>query len=223
MQAKNVPLRRGIGVVLCLCGTVLSASGPGQVCLDVARQAAQDTGVPLAVLVAITQTETGRGQGNDVVPWPWAANGGGQSHWFDSAAEAAAWARGRIAAGTPSFDLGCFQLNYRWHGEAFASVEAMLDPLANATYAAQFLARLHAETGDWSRAAGAYHSRTEEHAARYRARFDQFMAAARTGQVPPQLAALAAPAPPRQNAFPLLRTGAGAGALGSLVPLNGAD
>jgi len=222
MPASKMARRSVAGTALCLWAATLAASVPGQLCLDAARQAAAETGVPLAVLVAITQTETGRGQGAETAPWPWAANGGGQSHWFDSAAEAAAFARERIAAGAPSFDLGCFQLNYRWHGDAFASVEAMLDPLANAVYAARFLARLHAETGDWSRAAGAYHSRTAANATRYRARFDAFYAAAQTGQPTPRLAALTATLP-RQNAFPLLRAGVGAGALGSLVPLTGLD
>lgn len=212
------------GLWLWLQAAAAGATGQDQLCLDAARAAAAATQVPLSVLVAITLTETGRGEGAQVRPWPWAANGGGESHWFDTATDAAAYARDRIASGATSFDLGCFQLNYRWHGGSFASVEEMLEPTANALYAARFLARLHAETGDWSRAAGAYHSRTEERAARYRARFDAFYAAA-DGEMPddrPQLAALAVVAPGR-NAFPLLRAGAGAGTLGSLVPLAGSD
>ena len=54
------------------------------------------------------------------------------------------------------------QINYRWHGHAFPSLEAMFDPEWTATYAAQFLRTLYEERGDWSAAAGAYHSLTPE-------------------------------------------------------------
>ena len=30
--------------------------------------------------------------------------------------------------GQPSFDVGCFQLNYKWHGEHFASIDQMFEP-----------------------------------------------------------------------------------------------
>jgi soluble lytic murein transglycosylase-like protein len=68
--------------------------------------------------------------------------------------------RGNHARGARSYDVGCFQINYRWHGQHFASLDQMFDPDANAAYAARFLSELYAEFGDWSRAAGAYHSRT---------------------------------------------------------------
>ncbi len=52
----------------------------------------------------------------------------------------------------------------------------MFDPDVGAAYAAQFLQSLHAERGDWSLAAGAYHSQTPERAGIYRARFDRILA-----------------------------------------------
>ncbi|MCC6000755.1 MAG: hypothetical protein JJU19_07810, partial [Pararhodobacter sp.] len=73
--------------------------------------------------------------------------------------------------------LGCFQINWRWHGQHFDRPEALLDPLVSARYAARFLAGLYAETGDWTLAAGAYHSRTPHLAQRYRDRFARLRAA----------------------------------------------
>jgi hypothetical protein len=64
-------------------------------------------------------------------------------------------------------DVGCFQLNVGWHGRAFDGIAAMIDPAGNARYAARFLAALHDETGDWSRAAAAYHSRRPGEARAY--------------------------------------------------------
>jgi hypothetical protein len=55
------------------------------------------------------------------------------------------------AEGKRLIDLGCMQINHRYHGAEFSSVGAMLDPHANVVYAARFLARLHAgmKPGQW--------------------------------------------------------------------------
>lgn len=100
----------------------------------------------------------------------------GRGRWFESQAEALAYVRHHHGSGARSFDVGCFQINYRWHGDAFASFEEMFDPRRNADYAAVFLKSLYAELGDWTKAAGAFHSRTEVHAARYRDKFEQIRA-----------------------------------------------
>ncbi len=52
----------------------------------------------------------------------------------------------------------------------------MFDPDTGADYAAQFLKSLYAERGNWSAAAGAYHSQTPARASVYRARFDRIIA-----------------------------------------------
>lgn len=134
---------------------------------------ARDSGVPQEVLHAISLTETGRNQGGSLRPWPWAINREGKGHWFGTREEALDFARSSLAAGRTSFDVGCFQINYRWHGHNFTSLEAMFDPVTGARYAGRFLSDLFAETGDWSRAAGSYHSRTPHFANIYRARFDR--------------------------------------------------
>jgi len=207
-----------ITLILCLSAVAARPAHAADegVCTDAARVAAERTSVPFAVLLAISQVETGRGSGTDIQPWPWTINDSGTGSWFASQQEAEAQARAIIAAGRTSFDLGCFQLNYRWHGGQFASVEAMLDPEANATYAAHFLADLYRESGDWSVAAGAYHSRTEEYAMRYRDRFDTAYAALSDD---PQQARVVAQRE-RVNDFPLLQPRDGQRAPGSLVPLD---
>ena len=81
-----------------------------------------------------------------------------------------------LAEDRKSFDVGCVQINYRWHGHAFPTLEDMFDPEWTATYAAQFLRTLYEERGSWSAAAGAYHSLTPELAQKYAARFDRILA-----------------------------------------------
>ena len=200
----------------------LHAAEPAALCEAAARSAAAQTGVPLEVLQAIALTETGRRSGGAVRPWPWAVNLEGAGHWFSSNDEAVAFARTAAGSGATSFDVGCFQINFRWHGVNFPSIEAMFQPEDNALYAARFLQALHDETGDWSLAAGAYHSRAPTRAAAYRKTFDGYRAAL-VGTSGPPAAEVQSPAslPVLRAAYPLLQGGA-ASALGSLVPSDAA-
>ena len=155
-------------------------------------------GVPPEILHAISLTETGRNTGGTLRPWPWAINREGKGFWFDTREEALEFGRRSLAEGRKSFDVGCTQINYRWHGHAFTSLEQMFDPEATATYAAQFLRTLYEERGSWSEAAGAYHSLTPALATKYRARFDRLLAGLDPDALPDAqtLVASASPAGP---------------------------
>lgn len=206
-----------------------------EVCEQVTQVASQQSGVPIDVMRAISLTETGRTIAGAFRAWPWAVNMEGDDAWFNTRDEATAFALAAYDRGARSFDVGCFQINYKWHGAHFSSIEEMFDPLVNAHYAARLLADLYAETGDWSRAAGAYHSRTPEYATRYTERFERIYAGLTGTAPPPQqtpsdipeipdiVLAAYGPAVPlaveRVNRFPLLQPG-GAGGLGSLVPIR---
>lgn len=230
---KNSRLKFALGALVCLLLVPLPVAAGPELCENAARRAASESGVPVDVLLAIALTETGRLRDGVMRPWPWAANLDGQGHWFDTPAHALAFAESALAVGRTGFDLGCFQINWHWHGEHFASPRAMLDPLEGARYAAGFLANLAAELGSWERAAGAYHSRTPHLAARYRSRFEEMRAALADSGVsgsalagrrtaPPDTAA---PAPRRINTFPLLIAAALAettppAPLASLMPGN---
>ncbi len=207
----------GLGVS---AGAAWAAPDPAALCEAAAHRAAQATGVPVAVLLAVALTESGRSRAGRFRPWPWTLNIEGAGMYFDTRAEALARAEQARAAGRVSFDSGCFQINYRWHGEAFESLDAMIDPDRNARYAAEFLGALYQESGDWTVAAGHYHSRTPVHAARYREIFTRHYARL-DGQplVPPAaLPTTVAVATPGPNEFPLLQAGGRPSGPGSLVP-----
>jgi hypothetical protein len=140
-----------------------------QSCDAAAAQASRQTGTPVEVLRAIGRVESGRTTDAGFHPWPWTVNVEGRGRWFESRQAALSYLQQRQANGSRSFDVGCFQINHRWHGEAFANLDAMFEPSENALYAATFLHNLYQEFGDWTRAIGAYHSRTEVHATRYAA------------------------------------------------------
>jgi hypothetical protein len=211
------PIRpRPVLAVLIAAGVAAAtpANAAPETCDAAAARAAAEHGVPVDLMWAITRAETGQQRDGAFRPWPWAVNEGGRGKWFDSRIAAETYARQAVDAGVRNIDIGCFQLNFRWHGHAFASVSDMFDPIRNARHAAAFLADLQRQTGDWQRAAGAYHSRTPELAERYAARVE-----ALRGKVSGQPVA-----PARQvavNAFPLLQPG-GPASSGSLVPGLGA-
>lgn len=164
--------------------SALSAADGAQICDDAARLAARETGVPVDVLRAITRTETGRGRAAQ--PWPWTVNMQGTGLWFETEAKARAYVFKHFQSGARSFDIGCFQINYKWHSQAFRSIEDMFDPAINAIYAARFLTTLYEKQGDWHNAVGAYHSKTPEHATRYKARYSEILARLNGGPQTPQ-------------------------------------
>jgi len=139
----------------------------------------------------------------------------GAGKWFDTQAAALSYVQRHYDRGARSFDVGCFQINYRWHGMQFASIDEMFDPIANAKYAAGFLTQLYRETGDWTAAAGAYHSRTPKFAERYVKRFEKIRKAL-DGAMP----ARAQTPTLRVNLFPLLQGTRAGQNHGSLVPLG---
>lgn len=154
----------------------LLASPQAEICEWAVQKVSQETGVPADILAALTLTETGRRVDGVVRPWAWSANAEGEGSWFDDPESAITFAQSRVDQGRPNVDIGCFQLNYRWHGQNFTSVRQMFDPLENARYAARFVSELYTEFGDWRVAAGAFHSRTPQYANRYLARFDTLRA-----------------------------------------------
>lgn len=203
-----------------------ATASTSQICDNAAYRASQESGVPLEVLRAITRTETGRGTNGRLEPWPWTVNMEGKGRWFDTEDEARAYVFQHFKRGARSFDIGCFQINYRWHGQAFSSIDQMFDPLMNARYAAQFIKSLHAETGNWSKAAGKYHSRTPRYSARYRARFDKIRSSLSDQPLPQDQAirpvsdANTPRAEKTSNRYPLLQGGQTHRSPGSLVPLD---
>lgn len=188
------------------------------ICDLAAKNAAQNGNVPLQVLLAITRVETGRQQNGLIRPWPWTINQGGQGHWFDTAEQAIAFAENQLAQGHENFDVGCFQINMRWHGVNFTSLKQAFDPQDNAAYAANFLLSLYQIKGDWSEAIAAYHSHTADKAKKYVEKVVKVLRSFNyntAGNL--QQPAITEIQVSQQNKYPLLKAGL-FGQNGSLVP-----
>ena len=119
-------------------------------CVASLVQAADRHGVPPDLMLALGHAESG---------WKaYAVNSAGVSHFPDTAAEAVELVRSEQARGIRSIDVGCGQINLRWHPDVFDDLADAFDPERNAEYAASFLARLKAAHGDWRSAVARYHS-----------------------------------------------------------------
>jgi hypothetical protein len=141
-------------------------------CEQAGRDAEQKFELPSGLLLAIGRIESGHWNADlgRMAPWPWSVDVNGVGRQFDSSSEAISATRAAQAAGQHSIDVGCYQISLLHHPDAFASLDQAFDPKANALYAAQFLASLHARLGSWEDATAAYHSSTTELGLPYRQR-----------------------------------------------------
>jgi Transglycosylase SLT domain len=141
-------------------------------CTAAIATAERSGGIPVGLLAAIGQIESGRPDPmyGTVQPGPWTINAGGAGHFFATKTDAVAATAALLSRGVVSVDVGCLQVNLAYHPAAFASLEEAFDPLANALYATQYLRLLFSQTGDWPAAVGAYHSQTHQIGAAYQGR-----------------------------------------------------
>lgn len=144
-----------------------AAGYSADICRAAAIKAEKDHEIPAGLLQAIALVETGRDGADSAEAWPWTVNVMGKGHYFDTLEDAKAFVQKKRAAKITSIDIGCFQLNLKWHGDAFDSPAAMFNAASAAAYAADFLSRLHKEFGDWKTAAEKYHSRKEHRGRAY--------------------------------------------------------
>lgn len=127
--------------------------------------------IPQGLLTAIALAEAGRtGSDGSLVAWPWTINVGGKGQYFETKEEAVATTRKLIDEGQRSIDVGCMQVNLRFHPNAFPTIEDAFDPATNVAYGAQFLASLHKLQGSWSKAVERYHSSDDGRREEYRER-----------------------------------------------------
>lgn len=211
----RIPWRLSL-LVIALCAPQ-TATAELAVCDEAARRASELTGVPLPLLLAVTRVETGRGTPS--APWPWTVNSAGKGYWFATQRQAQDFATNQIAAGQTSLDIGCFQMNHRWHRDRFTSLTAMFDPAQNALQAARFLLELRQSEGGWTAAAAAYHSRDDKRGATYLRKIATFTGTAEA-PVNPDISEPVRLAAHNTTPSPLF-IGGKIGSPGSLVPLGG--
>jgi len=136
----------------------------------------QRMGVPKHLLKAISLAESGRwdARQRENVAWPWTVTSGGEGRFFDTKAEAVAEVEILMTQGVQNIDVGCMQVNLYYHGHAFENLKEAFDPKANTTYAAAYLKNMFKVAGNWTDAAGYYHSTTPERNGPYKEKVTAF-------------------------------------------------
>jgi soluble lytic murein transglycosylase-like protein len=136
-----------------ISSTPVEAAAPNP-CEPEILRAAQLYGVPVGILYAVGLTETGK----KGTLQPNALNIEGHAVFPRSRAEAlSAFAEAR-RKGIQLIDLGCMQINHRYHAQNFGGPAEMLDPHRNVDYAARFLVGLKRQHTTWSMAVARYHA-----------------------------------------------------------------
>jgi DNA polymerase III alpha subunit len=145
----NVIMERGV-----------EASSLSHLVSDVSRLA----GVPAKLLEALVKVETGVSSNN---AWPWTIQVKGKSYYFKNKEQAVRYASTLLENGLENFDVGLAQVNYRWHGDQFASLHHLMTPRLNLLYAAKLLKETYLKTRSWEKAIKLYHSSTPSHQEKY--------------------------------------------------------
>lgn len=140
-----------------------SIAGFDNICLTEARRAEAQHGIPNGLLQSISRVEAGRKTvTGEFMPWAWTLNDQGEGLFFDNREAAMRHLQDAVAAGDHSVDVGCMQVNTKWHMDGFHELGDMLDPVQNADYAAGFLLDLHEAHQSWDDAVKHYHSAKPE-------------------------------------------------------------
>jgi hypothetical protein len=116
--------------------------------------------LPRELLHAIAIAESGRWDGarRARFAWPWTVTAERRGRFFATKSAAIAHVRALRARGIANIDVGCMQVNLKYHPTAFVSLERAFDPGSNVAYAAKLLASHRGTTRSWARAVSHYHT-----------------------------------------------------------------
>ena len=147
-----------------------------KVCTVHASAQEQANRIPNGLVQAVALAESGRWLAEDqsTLPWPWTVTSGKDSFYLPTKAAAIAKVRELKADGRTNIDVGCMQINLRYHPDAFTSLDEAFDPDSNVAYGTKFLKELRHQTRSWGKATAFYHSQNRERGNAYRTKVYRF-------------------------------------------------
>jgi hypothetical protein len=145
---KQMIITLSIIISFVLANTVQAATKPEL--LEIISNAEKEHNIPKGLLLAVAKTESNLEA--------YALNISGRPHFFKDKNIASQTIRRALDEGITNIDIGAAQINYKWHGHKFSSIEDMLSPEVNIHYAAKLLAKLKQQHGNWHKAIRIYHS-----------------------------------------------------------------
>ncbi len=114
--------------------------------------------LPNKLLTSIALVESGlKKEKKEFGSWPWTLNVAGKSIYFNNKKETLSFLKKKLNS-RKSIDVGCMQINTKYHLKNFNSLEQLIEPEENVKYAASFLSSLHKKHRSWNEAISRYHS-----------------------------------------------------------------
>ena len=110
------------------------------------------------------------------LPWPWTVHAEGKGRYYKTKNEAITAVKQLQENGIQNIDVGCMQINLKYHGHSFKNLEEAFDPKKNVSYSASFLKKLYNKTNDWKKTAMQYHSKNTRHGINYKNRLERHYA-----------------------------------------------
>ena len=128
-------------------------------CIISTKKYEEKYSIPTNLLLSMSLTESGRKIKNgEFISWPWTINRKGKGIFFDNKITAINYVEKYTKKGKKNIDIGCMQVNYMYHPNAFKSFYEAFDPDKNVEWAAITLKSLYTKFGSWEEAVGYYHS-----------------------------------------------------------------
>ena len=150
-----------------------------ELCEIAADKAEADYQIKPNLLQTIASVESGRwnAEAGKRVAWPWTVHAKGKGRYYKTKAEAIAAVQDLQRRGITNIDVGCMQINLKYHGTAFKNLDEAFDPQKNANYSAQFLRNLYKRNKqNWTKTAMHYHSRNLRRGTNYKNRLEKHYA-----------------------------------------------
>ncbi len=116
------------------------------------------TDIPKGLLSGIGKAEAIRKIKNKFIIWPWTINHAGKSMFFDTKKQMRNYVFKNLKRNDFNMDVGCMQINIKWHKNNFKKISDMFEVVPNISYAASFLQQLKNKHGSWDNAIKNYHS-----------------------------------------------------------------
>ena len=116
------------------------------------------TDIPKGLLVGIGKAEAIRKINNKYIIWPWTINHAGKSLFFENKEQMNNYVFKNLKRNDFNIDVGCMQINIKWHKNNFKKISDMFEVNPNISYAASFLQQLKNKYGSWDKAIKHYHS-----------------------------------------------------------------
>ena len=118
-----------------------------KLCENTIESVELQTDIPKGLLLGIGKAEAIRKINNKYIIWPWTINHAGKSLFFDNKEQMKNYVFKNLKRKDFNIDVGCMQINIKWHKKNFKKISDMFEVNPNISYAASFLKQLKNKHG----------------------------------------------------------------------------